>query len=62
MKPIIDKDKCIGCGTCIALCPASFKWHESEIKVETINPPGDSDEMIQQAAEACPVQAISLKV
>ncbi|KKR49169.1 MAG: 4Fe-4S ferredoxin iron-sulfur binding domain protein [Candidatus Magasanikbacteria bacterium GW2011_GWC2_40_17] len=60
MKPVVDKDKCIGCGVCIALCPTSFKWDESGVKAESVNASGDTEEMIKGATEACPVQAISL--
>ena len=29
----IDKDKCIGCGACEAVCPKSFKMND-EMKAE----------------------------
>lgn len=61
MQLKVDKNKCIGCGTCVALCPASFKWDGSGVKAEAIVPPGDSETCAQDAAAACPVQAISLE-
>ncbi len=61
MRPKVDKEKCIGCGTCVALCPASFKWDDSGIKAEEIIPPGDTAAAIKDAASACPTQAISLE-
>ncbi|MCX6778648.1 MAG: ferredoxin [Candidatus Magasanikbacteria bacterium] len=61
MQPIVDKEKCIGCGTCVALCPGSFKWDESGVKVEAIVPPEDNEVSLKEAAEACPVQAIILE-
>jgi len=60
MKIKIDKNKCIGCGTCIAIAPKSFKF-DSEGKSELIESPGDSEEIIKEAAESCPVQAINLE-
>jgi ferredoxin len=57
----VDKTKCIGCGTCIAIAPKSFKF-DSEGKSEPINPPGDSEETIKEAAESCPVQAINIEI
>jgi ferredoxin len=60
MQPKVDKKKCIGCGTCIALCPASFKWDESGLKAEAKIPPGDNENSLKDAVAACPVQAISL--
>jgi len=59
MKIKVDKTKCIGCGTCIAIASKSFKF-DGEGKSELIEPPGDSEEKIKEAAESCPVQAIEV--
>jgi len=59
-KPVVDKEKCIGCGTCAVLAPKTFKL-TNESKVEVINPPGDEEEKIKEAIDACPVNAISLE-
>jgi len=55
--PAIDKEKCIGCGTCAAIAPKSFKLGDDG-KAEVINPPGDSEEKIKEAVESCAVEAI----
>lgn len=57
-KPKVDKEKCIGCGTCVALAAGAFKLGDDG-KSEVVNPSGDSKETIQSAIDACPVQAIS---
>lgn len=58
MKNItINKNKCIGCGTCAALCPKVFKLGEDG-KAEVIDPRADTDENIKNAIESCPVGAI----
>lgn len=59
-EPVVDKNKCIGCGTCIALAAESFKFG-SEGKAEAILPPGNKQEVIQDAIDSCPVDAISWK-
>jgi len=59
MKIKVDKNKCIGCGTCIAIAPKSFKLDEGG-KADPIDPPGDNEETIKEAAESCPVQAIEV--
>ena len=56
-KPVVDKQKCIGCGTCVALAPKSFKLGEDG-KSEVIDPPQDEEATIQQAIDACPAGAI----
>ncbi|OGH83686.1 MAG: ferredoxin [Candidatus Magasanikbacteria bacterium RIFOXYA2_FULL_44_8] len=59
-KPVIDREKCIGCGTCPALCPNVFKM-DDEGKAIVHNPTGDTEENIQMAADSCPVTAITLE-
>jgi ferredoxin len=54
----VDPNKCIGCGTCAAICPASFelkdgKAHPKKAEVEKIS-------CEKQAEEACPVDAIKV--
>jgi len=58
MAITVNKDLCIGCGTCTALCPNSFKL-DSNGKSEVTNQ--EDTECAQKAAESCPVQAISVK-
>jgi ferredoxin len=57
MKIIIDQLKCIGCGTCPALAPKSFKMNDNN-KAEVIEPVGDDEATIKMAADSCPVGAI----
>jgi len=56
----IDKEKCIGCGACIAVAPKTFQF-DSEYKVEVIDPVGDDDATIKNGVESCPVQAITIE-
>lgn len=56
---LVDKEKCIGCGSCVAIAPKTFKMDEDN-KTEIINPAGDDAEKIKEAVEACPVDAITL--
>jgi ferredoxin len=60
MKIRIDKNKCIGCGTCVALAPKSFKLG-NDSKAQVIEPPGDEKATIKDAVDSCPVKAISFK-
>jgi len=64
----IEREKCIGCGSCVALCPKYFEINEDgkshiknsqksaieEMEVEKI-------ECAESAAEACPVQCIFIE-
>jgi len=53
----VNKDLCIGCGTCEVLCPAVFKINE-EGKADVLSQ--DDIPCAKNAAESCPVQAIEI--
>jgi ferredoxin len=58
MKKVLIDDTCVGCGTCVEICPEVF---ELEGELATIKQGADMllDKKIIEAAEACPVEAIS---
>ncbi|RLG46398.1 MAG: ferredoxin [Thermoproteota archaeon] len=69
-KVTIDRDACIACGVCASLCPDVFELDE-EGKSSLVaqfrgsSPtegeiPDDLADCARQAAENCPVQAISV--
>ena len=60
MKAEVDKDKCIGCGLCEATCPEVFKLNNDISQVIVDRVPPEARDSCQQAADNCPVQAISL--
>lgn len=51
----VNNDLCIGCGTCVALCPDTFKIGDDN-KSEVISQ--EDITCAKKAAESCPVQAI----
>ena len=58
MKKVkVDGEKCLGCGSCVALASKSFKMEKG--KAVTLDPAGDSEEVIQSAIDSCPVGAIN---
>ena len=62
MKVIINRDTCIGCGTCQEICPAVFHLNETIGKAEVIDP--DACEYVgccEAAEENCPVAEITLQ-
>jgi ferredoxin len=56
---VIDRSKCQGIGACVGVAPDVFEI-DSEGKSTVINPEGADDDTILQAAEACPLEAITL--
>ena len=53
----IDKTKCIGCGTCVALLSAVFAMGDDG-KATVTNSEGASLDEIKNAASSCPAGAI----
>lgn len=68
MKIKLDRENCIGCGVCAAICPKFFSMGEdgkSILKKGTRNKRDGSEnleisslECTQDAADSCPVQVI----
>ena len=55
----INKEKCIGCGTCISLCPDAFELKEDGKSYVKGNVDFSANkDCIKQAVESCPVGAI----
>jgi len=70
MKIIHEIEKCIGCGSCAAVCPANWELGEDG-KAHTLgakkNPVNGNEELEikqigcnQDAADICPVQCIKI--
>ena len=51
----IDEEKCIGCGTCEAICPSHFKMNDNG-KPDVLSQ--DEAECVKEAVESCAVDAI----
>jgi ferredoxin len=60
MTPKVDKEKCIGCGTCVALAGKVFRFDENG-KAEVYDAAGEDADIIAMAKDSCPVGAISLE-
>ena len=68
MKITLDRNKCIGCGSCAVICPVLFDMAEdgkSKLKGKVARPKKNIEEITissiecaQEACEACPTQAI----
>ena len=55
----VDRHKCIGAGNCITIAPTSFDWLRGDLgKAEVLDPESVDDELLREAAFACPTGAI----
>jgi len=57
----IDMHRCVGAGTCIFVAPTAFRWHRNESKAEVTDPGSVEEEVLREAALACPTQAIAIE-
>ncbi len=64
MRVIVDEDTCIGCGRCAEICPEVFVL-DGEIAVnelgEETDIPSQYEKACKEAAEECPVEAITIE-
>ncbi len=56
----VDKEKCIGCGLCVSMCPDVFEFGDDN-KARVKNPKGCASANCdcKEIAEMCAVEAIS---
>jgi ferredoxin len=62
MKIKIDKDKCLGCGTCVAMAPEVFEIGEDgKSKVKEGAELEKNKDLIIQAKDGCRLKRLRLK-
>ncbi len=54
----IDEEACMGCETCVELCPDVFEMNADGDKAVVKNPDSDAD-CVDECIDSCPAEAIS---
>lgn len=60
-KVKVDQDTCIGCGTCPSICEDIFEMKDGKAHAKKAEVSGDAEKCAKEAAESCPVEAISVQ-
>jgi ferredoxin len=61
MRVVIDHDECTGCGTCESICPDVFELRDDGLSyVIDEEPSSDLMDCIEESAEECPVECITI--
>lgn len=58
---VIETEECIGCQSCVELCPDVFGFDEENEKATVLVEKGDDEACIQEAIDTCPVTCIHWK-
>ena len=58
MKVRVDADICIGCETCVDICPEIFEMRDDIAIIKEENIPADLQDSCRKAADICAVDAI----
>lgn len=61
MKAIVDEELCTGCELCTETCPEVFKMKGDVAVVHADEVPPEVEDSAQEAADDCPVEAISIE-
>lgn len=62
MKVKVNRDSCIGCGACAAICDEVFEIDDEGLSVaKTEEVQDDKKQEVQDAADSCPTGAIEVE-
>ena len=63
MNAVIDAEECTGCGLWEETCPEVFELNEDEgVAVVKVTPtPPEAENTCREAADGCPVDAITIE-
>lgn len=61
MKATVDADTCTGCELCVDTCPDVFEMADGVARAKSGEVPEDAQEACREAADNCPVEAISIQ-
>ncbi len=61
MRAKVDADVCTGCELCTQTCPEVFSMKGDVAEAKDADVPSEVEDSCKQAAEECPVEAITIE-
>ncbi len=62
MRVTVDRDLCIGDGSCVEVCPEVFELRDDGLAYVILDDvPENLREKVEEAIEVCPVEAIKIE-
>lgn len=62
MEAKIDRDACIGCELCVAMCSEVFQMDDEQIATVIVSPiPSELEDDTRDSADSCPTEAIIIE-
>jgi class 3 adenylate cyclase len=62
LRARVDRQRCVGAGTCITLAPTAFDWLTGEfLKADVVDTESVDEELLREAAFSCPTGAIIIE-
>ena len=61
MRATVDQDTCIGCELCPTICPEVFEMRGDKAYAIVSEVPEDTEDSAREAADSCPVDAITVE-
>ncbi len=60
-KVLLDQEECIGCESCVELCPEVFAFDHEAAKAYVLEGSDPELDCVEEAVVACPVACISVE-
>jgi ferredoxin len=59
-KVQIDEDECIGCESCVEICPEVFGFNDDTTKAYVLDEDKGDVECVEEAVASCPTDCIEV--
>ncbi|XOF34769.1 MAG: ferredoxin [Candidatus Electrothrix sp. YB6] len=58
-KVVLDQEECIGCETCVEMCPSVFSFDNAEGKAYVNEGANAEEDCVEESIASCPADCIT---